>query len=138
MFPPNPEIIRQLTDMTGTPQERGMRYIGVLFPDNWLQNHGERIGEIFFRPLGNIPEETVGRQAMAIDAWKGTTGRLGDIRSPVLLISGAEDRLVIPQNARFMNEMIPYAQLALIESGGHGLMFQYPDVFCEKVIRFLE
>lgn len=138
MFPPSPEIIQQLTDMTGTPQERGMRYIGVLFPDKWLQNHSERIGEIFFRPMGNIPEENVGRQAIAIDAWKGTTDRLGEIRSPVLLITGAEDRLVIFQNARFLSENIPNAQLALFENGGHGLMFQYPDMFCEKVFGFLE
>jgi pimeloyl-ACP methyl ester carboxylesterase len=138
MFPPRPEIIQILTDVTGTPQERGMRYIGVLFPDNWLQNHGKRIGEIFFRPLGNIPEETVGQQAMAIDAWKGSADRLSEIRSPVLLITGAEDCLVVPQNARFMSEKIPNAQLDLIENGGHGLMFQYPDMFCEKVVGFLE
>jgi pimeloyl-ACP methyl ester carboxylesterase len=138
MFPPSLEIIQQLTDMTGTPQERGMRYIGVLFPDNWLQNHGKRIGEIFFRPMGNIPEETVGQQAMAIDAWKGSAGRLGGIRSPVLLITGAEDCLVVPQNALFLSEKIPNARLDLIENGGHGLMFQYPDMFCEKVVGFLE
>lgn len=138
MFPPGPEIIQRLTDMTGTPQERGMRYISVLFPDSWLQNNGRRIGEIFFRPMGNIPEEIVGQQAMAIEAWQGTADRLGVIRSPVLLITGAEDCLVVPQNSRYMNEKIPDAQLDLIEKGGHGLMFQYPDMFCEKVVDFLE
>lgn len=138
MFPPRPEIIQRLTDVTGTPQERGMRYINVLFPDNWLQNHGKRIGEIFFRPMGNIPEETVGQQAMAIDAWKGSAGRLNEIRSPVLLIIGAEDCLVVPRNSCFMSEKIPKAQLDLIENGGHGLMFQYPDIFCEKIVGFLK
>lgn len=138
MFPPVPEIIQQLTDTTGTPQERGMRYIGVLFSDNWLQSHGKRIGEIFFRPMGSIPEETVGQQAMAIGAWQGSADRLGEIRSPVLLIAGAEDCLVVPQNSRFMSEKIPDARLDLIENGGHGLMFQYPDIFCEKVVGFLE
>jgi pimeloyl-ACP methyl ester carboxylesterase len=118
MFPPSPEIIQKLTDTTGTPQERGMRYISVLFPDNWLQSHGKRIGEIFFRPMGNISEETVGQQAMAIEAWKGSAGHLGEIRNPVLLITGAEDCLVVPQNSRFMSEKIPNAQLDLIENGG--------------------
>ncbi|MEW6335373.1 MAG: alpha/beta hydrolase [Thermodesulfobacteriota bacterium] len=137
MFPPSPDLIRQLTDTTGTPEERGMRYIGALFSDPWLQNHGGRIGEIFFRPMGNIPEESVGRQAMAIDAWKGATDRLGGIRSPALLIAGTEDRLVVPQNARFLCDHMPDAKLALIENGGHGLMFQYPDLFCRKVLGFL-
>jgi pimeloyl-ACP methyl ester carboxylesterase len=138
MFPPSPEVIQQLTDMTGTAQERGMRYIGVLFPDNWLQSNGKRIGEIFFRPMGNIPEETLGQQAMAIDAWKGSATRLGEIRSHFMLITGAEDCLVVPRNSLFMSEKIPNAQLDLIDNSGHGLMFQYPEMFCEKVVGFLE
>lgn len=138
MFPPSPEVIQQLTDMTGSVQERGMRFIGVLFPDSWLRNHGERIKEIFFRRMGNIPEENVARQAMAIEAWKGSCERLGGILNPSLLISGAEDFLVVPQNAHYLSEKIPDAQLVIIENGGHGLMFQYPDTFCEKVVGFLE
>ena len=137
MFPPSPEIIQQLTDMTGTPEERGMRFISTLFPGIWLQNNGHRIGEIFFRPMGNMPEETLQQQSKAIDEWNGSEGRLGKIYNPVLLISGTEDCLVLPQNSHFMHEKIPNAQLDLIGNGGHGLMFQYPDIFCEKVVAFL-
>jgi pimeloyl-ACP methyl ester carboxylesterase len=137
MFPPSPEIINQLTDMTGTPQERGMRFIQVLFPDNWLQNNGKRIGDIFFRPMGNLSEETMQQQSKAIEEWKGSTALLGEIRNSVLLITGTEDCLVVPQNSRFMSEKIPNAQLDLIDNCGHGLMFQYPDLFCEKVVGFL-
>lgn len=138
MFPPSSEIMKQLTDMTGTPQERGMRFIGALFPDPWLQNNSKRIGEIFFHPMGNIPEETVGKQAEAIAAWKGSCDRLGEIRSPVLLITGAEDCLVVPQNSHLMSDKIRYSQLVLIENSGHGLMFQYPEIFCEQLFGFLE
>ncbi len=137
MFPPSPEIIQQLTDMTGTPEERGMRFISTLFPGIWLQNNGQRIGEIFFRPMGNLPEETLQQQSKAIDEWNGSEGRLGEISNPVLLITGTEDCLVLPQNSHFMHEKIPNAQLELIGNGGHGLMFQYPDIFCEKVVAFL-
>lgn len=137
IFPPSPEIIQQLTDATGTPEEQGMRFIGTLFPGIWLQNNGRRIGEIFFRPLGNLPEETLQQQAKAIEEWNGSEGLLGEIHNPVLLITGTEDYVVLPQNSHFMHEKIPNAQLELIESGGHGLMFQYPNVFFEKVIGFL-
>jgi len=137
MFPPSPEIIQQLTDMTGTPEERGMRFISTLFPGIWLQNNGPRIGEIFFRPMGNLPEETLQQQSKAIDEWNGSEGRLGEIYNPVLLITGTEDCLVLPQNSLFIHEKIPNAQLELIGNGGHGLMFQYPDIFCEKVVAFL-
>jgi pimeloyl-ACP methyl ester carboxylesterase len=137
MFPPDPEIIRQLTDATGTPEERGMRFIRTLFPGNWLQNNGPRIGEIFFRPMGNLPAETLQQQSEAIGEWNGSTDRLGEISHPVLLITGTEDCLVPPLNSRFMSEKIPDVQLVMLETGGHGLMFQYPDLFCEKVLGFL-
>ena len=137
MFPPSLEIIQQLTDMTGTPEERGMRFISTLFPGIWIQNNGRRIGEIFFRPMGNLPEETLQQQSGAIDEWNGSEGRLGEINHPVLLITGTEDCLVLPQNSHFMKEKIPNAQLDQIGNGGHGLMFQYPDIFCEKVVTFL-
>jgi len=137
MFPPGLDIIQQLNDVTGTPEERGMRFIRTLFPGNWLQNNGYRIEEIFFRPMGNLPEETLQQQSESIDEWNGSAARLGEISNSVLLITGTEDCLVPPQNSRFMSEKIPNAQLVMIENGGHGLMFQYPDSFYEKVVGFL-
>jgi pimeloyl-ACP methyl ester carboxylesterase len=137
MFPPNPEIIEKLTDLTGTDQERGMRFISTLFPSNWLQNNGHRIGEIFFRPMGNLPEDTLQLQSKSIEEWIGTANLLGEIHNSVLLITGMDDCLVVPQNSRYMSEKIPNAKLDLIENGGHGLMFQFPDIFCEKVLDFL-
>ncbi len=138
MFPPSYEVIQKLTDTSGTPEERGMRSISTLFPDEWIENNGQRIGEVFFRPMGIIPEETIGKQSMAIAFWTGTTERLGEIGSPVLLVAGTDDCLVIPENSRFMSKKIPNAQLEMIENAGHGLMFQYPKLFCEKVIDFLK
>lgn len=137
MFPPRPEIIQKLTDATGTPEEQGMRFISTLFPGSWLQNNGQRIGEIFFRPLGKLPEQTLQQQSKAVDEWNGSEGRLGEINNPTLIISGTEDCIVLPANSNYMHENIINAQLELIENGGHGLMFQYPDIFVEKVIRFL-
>ncbi len=137
MFPPSPDVLSVLTDPSGTPEERGMRSISVLFPDRWLRENGPRLKEIFFRPMGTIPGEIVGRQAAAIDGWEGTAGRLGEITCPTLLVTGAEDKLVVPDNSRFMSERIPNAELAIIENGGHGLMFQLPEMFCDRVTGFL-
>ena len=138
MFPPAPDVIQRMTDTSGSPQERGMRYISVLFPGSWLRDNGERIKEIFFRPMGESPQETLDKQAMAIDRWKGSSERLGEIRNPTLVIAGTEDVLVIPKNAIYMKDRIPGAQLALMESGGHGLMFQDPAWFSKSLTDFLE
>ena len=138
LFPPAPEVIQKLTDTSGTPEEQGMRFISVLFPPDWLQSHGERLKEIFYRPMGNISPETMAKQSMAIDTWKGCCDRLGEINTPTLVITGADDALVPPQNARYLADTVPNAQLALSENSGHGLMFQSPDRFSEKVIGFLK
>lgn len=138
LFPPAPEVIQKLTDMSGTPEERGMRSISVLFPLDWLQSHGERIKEVFYRPMGNILPETMAKQSMAIDTWKGCCDRIDKINNPTLIIAGANDDLVPPQNARYLASIFPDSQLVLLENAGHGLMFQYPDKFSEKVVGFLE
>lgn len=138
LFPPAPDVIQRLTDPSGTPQERGMRFISVLFPGSWLRDHGARVKEVFFRPMGNIPQETLDRQSQAIDTWKGSTERLGSIRQPTLLIAGAKDVLVVPRNALDMKGRIPGAQLALMDDGGHGLMFQDPAWFSGTLLDFLK
>ncbi|MBN1279381.1 MAG: alpha/beta hydrolase [Chlorobiaceae bacterium] len=138
MFPPAPEVLAMLTDASGTPAERGMRYISLLFPEMWMQSNGQRLKEIFYRPMGRISEEITARQSEAIGSWSGTTERLPLLGKPTLLITGSEDRLVIPRNANYMAETIPFSQLCVVENAGHGLMFQYPELFYEKVKAFLE
>ncbi len=138
LFPPAPEVIQKLTDSSGTPEEQGMRFISLLFPPDWLQKNGKRIKEVFYRPLGNISPETVAKQSQAITNWKGCCDRLGEIRYPTWVLAGTDDVLVPPRNACYLAEKIPKAQLFLWENGGHGLMFQYPEKFCEKVIDFLK
>jgi pimeloyl-ACP methyl ester carboxylesterase len=137
LFPPAPEILQKLTDTSGTPEQQGMRFISVLFPPTWLQSHGDRIKEVFYRPMGTVRPEIMGKQSMAIGAWKGCCDRLGQIKKLALIIAGAEDVLVPPQNARYLAGKIPGAKLALIENGGHGLMFQLPDEFEAQVTEFL-
>ena len=137
LFPPSPDVIKKLTDTSGTPAEQGMRFIGLLFPPAWLQSHSERIKEIFYRPMGNIPIETMGKQSMAIGTWKGCCDLLAKITNPTLVIAGNEDLLVPPQNARYLAEKIPDARLILYENTGHGLMFQDPERFGNQVIGFL-
>lgn len=138
LFPSAPEVIQKLTDMSGSPQERGMRFISTLFPPNWLRSNQERIKEIFYHPLGSIPPETMNKQSMAIGKWKGCCDRLGEIKNSTLIITGADDILVPPQNAYYLAEKIPNARLVSYENGGHGLMFQYPEIFSRKVVDFLK
>jgi len=138
LFPPSQEVIDTMTNMSGTPEERGMRVISILFPYSWLQTNGQRLGEVFFRPMGELSDETMGKQGTAIYTWRGAADRLGELKCQTLVITGSEDVLVLPTNSEFMHEKIPGSTLEMIEKGGHGAMFQYPELFCDKVLDFLK
>jgi pimeloyl-ACP methyl ester carboxylesterase len=138
LYPPAPEVIRKLRDSSGTPEERGMRFISTLFPSEWLQSNRSRIKEIFYRPMGNLPPQSMDKQSRAIGLWKGCCDRLGEIKNPTLIIAGADDVLVPGRNAVYLSAKIPRTQLFLVENSGHGLMFQDPEKFSEKVIDFLK
>jgi pimeloyl-ACP methyl ester carboxylesterase len=135
--PPSQETIELLSDASGTGEERGMRWVQTLFPPQWLAANGRRVGEIFSRPLGNVPGESVKRQQEAIERWEGSRDRLGQFETPTLLLCGKEDVLVPPENSLLMAGLMPRATLRILPETGHGLMFQEPGIFCSIVLGFL-
>lgn len=138
LFPPSKETLSKLNDTSGTPQEQGSRWISLLFPNDWLVSHGDRIKEIFYRPLGTINPESIGKQSIAISKWTGLGEKLVNIKNKTLLIGGKEDVIVPPNNLEYLDSKIPDATLTLVESTGHGLMFQDPDKFVQLVLEFLD
>ena len=137
-YPPSRETLELLTDGSGTPEERGMRWVQTLFPPRWLSGHAERVGQVFSRPLGQIDGQSVGRQQEAIEHWEGSAGRLPSLVPPTLLLCGKDDVLVPPENSLLMAGLVPHATLRILPGMGHGLMFQDPEIFCSIVLEFLE
>jgi 3-oxoadipate enol-lactonase len=64
-------------------------------------------------------------------------GRLGAIRAPTLVVHGAEDRMVHPDNARLLADAIPGAELRLWPRTGHLLFTDEPAVD-RDVLSFLD
>lgn len=56
-----------------------------------------------------------------------------EITKPALVITGTQDITSPPVNSVMLSEKIPEAWLVQIDGAGHGLMFQYPEIF-EKVL----
>ena len=136
--PPSPNALKRMNDTSGTPQERGKRMIGLLFPQNWIKSHANHIKKLFSRPMRVSSPENIERQGMAMDSWKGSCDRLSQITCPTLLITGTDDILTPPQNSYMIVDKIPGAKLVTLENGGHGVMYQYPVKFCDAVIGFLK
>jgi len=137
-FPPSHDVLEKLYDTSGTPQERGKREFGLMFPPEWLKTHGEYLQKIFSRSTETSLPRNIKRQGDAMENWKGCCDRLHQMRVETLLITGTEDVLTPPQNSYWMADRIPGASLVKFENGGHGVMYQFPEKFSETVIKFLE
>jgi pimeloyl-ACP methyl ester carboxylesterase len=131
-----PETLSRLMDKSGTVQDVINRMFSLLFPSSWLALHDplRYCPEVYEPVPGN---EIVARQVDAFFAWTGSFSRLGEVRSPALVITGTDDVIVPPVNSRIIREQIPGSELVEIPGAGHGLMYQCPDRFCDCVLEFL-
>ncbi|MBN2734630.1 MAG: alpha/beta hydrolase [Methanomicrobiaceae archaeon] len=131
---PEPDVMRKLTDNSGTAAEQGERLLSLLFPADWLSEHPNTM-TYFPIPKETSTTESYERQTEAMASWNGTYSRLSEIKSPTLLLTGAEDVLTPPANSFVLGEKIPGAWIIQVQNSGHGLMYQYPEKF-ERIIAF--
>ncbi|HUM16499.1 MAG TPA: alpha/beta fold hydrolase [Candidatus Nitrosotalea sp.] len=80
--------------------------------------------------------EGLSRQAGAIGAHD-TLARLGEIRVPTLITTGAEDILVPPANSRQLHAHIPGSTLHTIEDAGHLHFIEQAETFNTVCVEFL-
>jgi pimeloyl-ACP methyl ester carboxylesterase len=66
-----------------------------------------------------------------------TTTRLGQIKTPTLVITGDADLLIPPSNSDVLAREIPAARLVKIPGGSHAFNIETPDVFNRAVLDFL-
>ena len=64
--------------------------------------------------------------------------RLGDIKIPVLVITGDDDRIIPQEGNERISRKIPYAELVVIPNAGHLPHEETPGEFVEVVNTFLE
>ena len=67
----------------------------------------------------------------------GSCNLLGTIKAPTLIIVGTEDASIPAPNSLVLAERIPGAWLVQIRGGGHGALWQYPEVFGRVLQTFL-
>ncbi len=100
------------------------------------QEHPERIGEDVVQrlryPIERAPYEAQLEAALSHDAL----ARLEAIEAPTLVVHGAEDRMVPPENAHILVRAIPGARLELWDDAAHLYFTDEPEAD-RSVARFL-
>jgi 3-oxoadipate enol-lactonase len=79
------------------------------------------------------------RMVAAVEAMKAFDSRswLHQITSPTLVIAGAEDTAVPLAHAHMLAQDIPGAELRVIDSAGHTLIWTHTHIFIQAVEAFL-
>jgi 3-oxoadipate enol-lactonase len=83
------------------------------------------------------PEQSLCRTLLALSVRKETCHRLSEIKVPVLIMVGNEDKITPPAAARFMHEIIEGSLLKIIDHAGHLSNLENPDEFNVQLKRFV-
>lgn len=134
---PGPDVLKNITDTTGSLKEQHDRFAYMLFSKEWIKQASNYVD---YFPMTNesTPASSIERQWNAIMNWSGVCSRIQSINQPTLVIGGTSDSLAPPRNFVMLTERIPGSWLIQIGGGaGHGLMYQYPDALSQSILFFL-
>ena len=131
MVPPDPEALRILFDyeylQKMTPEQRSMTVFKFFCSDEFIETDKESFN-YYHRVTTEFPTPVhiFKRQAEAISA-EDTWDRLPSIKSPTMIITGTDDRLVNFKNSELLEERIPGAELTLLQDKRHGFFIEAMD-----------
>ena len=79
------------------------------------------------------------RTADSLPLWEaGFARRFGEIRQPVLIVWGTEDKLFPPHVGEEMQRQIPGSRLEIVPNAGHIPMWERPDIVNPLLSDFLK
>jgi pimeloyl-ACP methyl ester carboxylesterase len=82
-------------------------------------------------------------QGMSFGHWmsgagENSSGRLAELKIPVLVANGDDDLLIPTSNSWFLHRNIRGSELIIYPDAGHGFLFQYAERFGQHVNEFLD
>jgi pimeloyl-ACP methyl ester carboxylesterase len=133
---PAPEVISTFENHSSIPAEFAQKVIPLLFTKSWFAANPD-YNNYFPMPTESVSLNVVDMQNEAFKHWSGNCQILGNISAPTLVIVGTDDLFTPSANSVNIVQDIPGAWLVQIKDAGHGLMFQYPEIFNQAVLGFL-
>ena len=132
-----------LMDTTSDPLVRLKNGILISCAEGFNDRHPEVVEEwIDFRasnpidPVGYQAQMGIGLSLMAEEA--AFEKRLPALKMPVLLMTGDQDKVVPPGNAGLLKEMMPQAEIVILENAGHFFPFEVPETAVSAITSFLK
>jgi pimeloyl-ACP methyl ester carboxylesterase len=139
--PVAPDVEATLSGKPGTTFNDVMK---VLFPPSAANAAGECFRKNMFVPAGyaspTISATVTAGQTALLRAWEqddASAGALRTLHTDTLILTGDDDTILSKQNAEALAGTLPDAQLLVVRSAGHAMMYQYPHALATAINRFV-
>jgi 3-oxoadipate enol-lactonase len=134
-----PEVEARLRDHSGTPRERAMRLLRLLFPPAVAVKMDAQYGELVAAARAALSIDALRAQEAAVDRWHDDDAgdRLPAITAPTLVAHGADDVVIPFANAELLAAGISDSRLVAFEGAGHAFMAQEPSRAAELIAGFV-
>jgi len=132
------EVLGKASDPS-IPMEEVIRMrLPVVFSDRFMREEPEKLEEYVRFSKEHWPTPQGAKGQMGALSVFNVKRRLGEIRCPVLAITGSEDRMMPPENARLLAEGIEGAELYMVEGAGHSFYLEKPEEVNRVLIDFFK
>lgn len=133
-----PSVVRVMRELDGlTPEEIARQIWSVTYSPGYLENHRELAENQMRREVAApTPLHAADLQYQAFAEFDCSKA-LSNIQVPTMVLTGDLDRLVSPQNSKFIAGRIPGARLIVIPGCGHRMMWEATDECVGFVTEFL-
>ena len=129
-------VLAQAADPNISAEELVRNKVPLILSERFIREEPEKVEEFVRLALQYSPTPEGAAGQMGALSVFNVKRRLGEIRSPVLVITGSEDRMMPPDNSRLLAEGIPGAELYIVEGVGHSFFFEKPDEVNRVLIDF--
>lgn len=130
------ETLAQAADPNISVEKAVRKMVPLVLSERFIREEPERVEEFVRLAMQYSPiAEGAAGQMGALSVFN-VKRRLGEIRCPVLVITGSEDRMMPPDNSRLLADGIPGAELYMVEGAGHSFFFEKPDEVNRVLIDF--
>jgi len=140
--PVTPEAFAVLSDTTSDPLTRFTNGLKVSTAPGWSDAHPDIVNEWVEWRVAN-PMDIAGYQSQFAIGLALTTkeasfeNKLSNISVPTLILFGAHDKVVPPENAELLQKQVRRSQTMIIPDAGHFFPIEVPDTASQIVIDFL-
>jgi 3-oxoadipate enol-lactonase len=109
-----------------------------VFTPRWLTNHGAAVARAKLTLQDPYPTTVEGFEAQAHGLRRyDSRPDLPKVRTPTLVLVGAEDILTPVEQSAEIARLIPGAQLQVLPRGGHGMALEYSSDAVKAIVAFM-